>query len=339
MGLRRGVTFGTAVQGGWLDTEPAYAAMVAAEAALLVPEWEGKWSALQPQEGRFDFAPLDRILRFGLRHRRQVRGHALVWHQAMPDWLLTALAEGPQRARAVLEAHIATVLDRTRRQVRDWDVVNEVVADVAGSDTPQAGPGELRDSPWLRALGPGYIDLALRLARERDATLRLVLNDYGTESDEPWSLEKRRRLMRLVRGLLERGVPLDAVGIQGHLQMSERFSPEGFRAHVEELRSLGLAVLITELDVREAPRIAPDIAQRDAAVAERVQSFVAAGLAGGVRTVLTWGLSDRESWLLRDPDVARRDGAQHRGLPFDEERRRRPMWQALADAFATLPER
>ncbi|WP_241666885.1 endo-1,4-beta-xylanase [Muricoccus nepalensis] len=329
----KGFTFGAAVQGGLLATDPSYAAAFEREAGLLVPEFEAKWSVLQPREGAFDFALLDAILDWGTPRGRPTRGHALVWHEAFPAWAREAVAEGPARARAVMAAHVARVLATTRLRIRDWDVVNEAVADAPGSDTPQA-EGELRDTPFLRALGPSYIDTAFRLAREQDPTLRLVLNEYGVEEDTPWAEEKRRRLLSLVRGMVRRRVPIDAVGIQAHLQMLRPFSVPVFTGFVGALRAEGLSVIVTELDIREGPAVPEDEPARDQLVAERAAAFLEAAIAGGVRTFLTWGLVDRYSWLVTEPAVARRDGKRHRGLPLDGDYNRKAMWRAMARAFA-----
>jgi endo-1,4-beta-xylanase len=326
----RGMVFGTAVRADLLASDPALAALVAREAEVLVPEWEGKWDALQPEEGRFDFAPLQAILAFAQRHQQRVRGHALLWHIAMPAWLDAALREGPSRAAALLEAHFTTVLRETRAAIRDWDVLNEVISNPPGSDNPSTTEGDLRPTPWLTALGPGYIERALRLARQLDPTLRLTLNDYGVEADTPHAEAKRQRLLRVVRGLVQRNVPLDAIGIQAHLQMRDPFREEAFTAFLRALRELGLAVLITELDVREPDQLAPSVAERDAAVAEYTRRFLAASVEGGARTVLTWGLTDRDSWLIREPGVARQDGQATRGLPFDDALRPKPMRDAIA---------
>jgi endo-1,4-beta-xylanase len=330
-----GFTFGTAVSSYRLAESPTYAAQVVAEAQLLVPEWEAKWAALQPKQGSFDFGPLTAVARFAQAHGRQLRGHALLWHQDMPPWLVDGVSQGAASARTLLTAHLDGVLPVTRPAIRDWDVVNEAVANPAGNPftAPTPAMGDLRDSPWLRALGPDYIDLAFRLARERDRTLRLTYNDYGLEGDTPWAEEKRQRVLRLLRRLLQADVPVDALGLQGHLQLDEPFRPEPFAAFLTSVREMGLAVLITELDMREGHILPPTLAERDALVAERVRAVVGTALEGGCRTVLTWGLSDKDSWLAREPGVMRRDGHIHRSLPLDVDGDRKPMWRALRDTF------
>jgi endo-1,4-beta-xylanase len=335
----RGMTFGCAVTAKLIADEPDFAALVAQEASLLVPEYEGKFAALQPEEGRFDTAPLDALLAWAAHFRKTVRGHALVWHQDLPPWAVAALGEGPRRARGVMDAHFDRVLSHTRARIRDWDVVNEPIANPPGSDVPEpaGNTSDLRDTPWLRALGPDYIAIALRAARDRDPLLRITLNDYGVEDDTPSSEEKRQRLLRLLRGLRGRNVPIDAVGIQAHLQLRNPFRPDQFRDFVRQIRALDLQVLITELDVREPRPPVGDFVARDQAVAMRVHAFASAAFEGGARTLLTWGISDRWSWLHREQAVALAAGDVHRGLPYDWELNRKPMWRALARAYLGQP--
>ena len=329
----RGLSFGTAVRGSVLHDDAALAAIVAREADVLVPEWEGKWDSLQPERDRFDFEPLRLVIRFAQRHNQRVRGHALLWHVAMPPWLEPVLREGPTQAAAVLETHITNVLRETRDTIRDWDVINEVIANPPGSDVPDITDGDLRPTPWLRALGPNYMERALRLARQVDPTLRLTMNDYGVEADTSWAAIKRERLLRVVRGLLDRGSPLDAIGIQAHLQMREPFRAEPFIGFLRSLRELGLGILITELDVREPDQLAPTPQARDAAVAAYAGNFLAAAIEGGARTILTWGMTDRDSWLVQEPGVARRDGQTHRGHLYDAALRPKAMRTRFAQLF------
>jgi endo-1,4-beta-xylanase len=142
-------------------------------------------------------------------------------------------------------------------------------------------------------MGPDYIQQAFIMARQRDATLRLVLNDYGVEEDTPAAEEKRWRLLALVPDLLSKGTPIDAVGLQANLQLANAFRPEPFQRFVRSLRESGLQVLVTELDIREVWNAPQDLAERDALVAERAYAFASAALDAEVRTFSTWGLSDR----------------------------------------------
>lgn len=332
---RRDIPFGIAARGGILRNDTAFAAAAAREAAMLVPEVAGKWRALRPAEGVYDFTDLDEITAFAARHGQAVRGHTLVWHAAMRDWTLAALAEGPARGRAILEAHIDRVLGHTAGAIRDWDVVNEALADPWTSTEP------LRDSPWLRCLGPGYVELAFRLARQRDPGLRLTYNDYGCEHDTEADDQKRRRVLALVRGLRDRGAPVDAVGMQGHLHCDSVFSARKVAEFVRSIRELGLDVLITELDVLE-PETRSDPSERDAKCASLVHAFVSTVLEEGGKAVLCWGLSDPYSWANRAPRSPPAEGAPGppapaRPLPLDADLQRKPMWHALARAFEGRP--
>jgi endo-1,4-beta-xylanase len=321
---RRGVAFGCVVHSRWLHRNRALAGIVAREAAMLVPEGDGKWWELRPDEATFDFTGLDGIFAFAARHGQSVRGHTLVWDTAMRDWTLAALEQGPARAQALLEAHLDGVLGHTAPVIRDWDVANEVIADPWKSDEL------LKDSPWLRTLGPGYIDLAYRLARRRDPGLVLTYNDYGCEHDTAYDDEKRRRVLALVRGMKDRGVPLDAVGLQGHLHRDAAFSAAKVTEFIGALRALDLRVIVTELDVIE-PEAQSDLAAREARSAALLHAFVSTVLEAGVRAVLCWDLADPADGTGGGPP------SPPRLLPLDAVLRRTPIWGALARALEGRP--
>ncbi len=61
-----------------------------------------------------------------------------------------------------------------------------------------------------------------------------------------------------------------------------------------------------------------------------------------MKVVVTWGLSDRHSWIVRhetDRSRWRKDGLPSRPLPFDAELRPKPAFAAIAEAFAHAPAR
>jgi endo-1,4-beta-xylanase len=235
------------------------------------------------------------------------------------------------RLQEVMEAHIAGSLALTRGRITDWDVVNEVVAD------PDVLPDQdLRDSIWHRAIGDRYLDIAFQAARAADPGARLVLNEYGIEASWARADEKRARLMRALRGMLSRGVPVQAVGIQAHMPLDQPFAPAPFAAFLRELRGMGLDVLLTELDVIEpegATLREEDIPARDAAVAER-------GLCRRVhraRRGLPHGadLGPRGSLLMAQP-VAAGAAAGWRDRPGPAARRRRHAQADVARPGAGL---
>lgn len=112
---RHGLLYGAATGSALLAQDGNFARAFAADCGVVVPEGEGKWAATQPASGQFDFTGLDRLLAFADTHRMQFRGHCLVWHEAVPDWLEPALAQADAaQARALLEQHIAAVVSHTR---------------------------------------------------------------------------------------------------------------------------------------------------------------------------------------------------------------------------------
>ena len=328
-----GRAFGAAVQSQRFVEDPSYGPLVALECGLLMPDYETKMVFMQPKENVFDFSAIDRLLAWAHAHGKPVRGHGLVWHQGLPDWAAAVIAQGPDKARALMANHIGRVLAHTQGSIREWDVVNEVVADPPGSDVPQTTPGELRDTPLLRSLGPDYIAMALRMAKERDRSVRVAVNEYGLEEAAPHHFEKRRRFLNLIRSLRRQDVPLDVVGLQGHLQMVQPFAGPPFTEFCRLLRAEGVELVVTEMDIREHWRIPDGFAARDRLVADRIRAFMDAALAGGVTSVVTWGLEDKYSWLATEVHVKRQDGLEHRSLPLDDDGNRKPYWLAMADAF------
>jgi endo-1,4-beta-xylanase len=243
----------------------------------------------------------------------------------MPDWLTAAL--DPGNAEALLTEHIAAVVGRYAGTVVSWDVVNEPV------ERNDRRPDGLRKSPWLRALGPDYIEVAFRAAHAADPSARLALADYGLEyDDEPWMVEKRGTMLALLRGLLAREVPIHALALQGHL-LGDRPPAfgKGLAAFLAEVASLGLDIYVTELDVDDQ-HTRGSVEARDRAVADIYGRFLETVLAQpAVKIVVTWGLSDR--YTSKITMFPRPDGAPVRPLPFDVDLRPKPAALALARAF------
>ena len=125
-------------------------------------------------------------------------------------------------------------------------------------------------------------------------------------------------------------VALDAVGIQSHVTAGHVYGA-GLTGFIAAARGLGLQVFLTEMDVndREWPS---DEGIRDAAVADCYGSYLDTALADpAVRVVLTWGITDRSTWL--NSEGARKDKLPERCLPFDREDKPKKAFFAIRNSF------
>lgn len=320
--------FGSALDVDALRGEPALLAHFRVECDMLVGEYSFKWAALEPEPGAFRFADAEALMAFAVRNRMRVRGHTLIWHESNPQWLLQQLS--PATGARLMTRYIETVCGHFRGRIAHWDVVNEPMH-------PEDGPPfGLRDTPWLRALGPGYIDLAFHSAAAADPSALRVINEFGLDYAIDWQERRRAKLLELLAHLRAHNVPVQAVGLQGHLQAAERRLDQTVLARfVADIAALGLKVIVTELDVRDNG-LPADFAARDAAVAAHARAWLEPILAHPATLgVLTWGLTDRHTWL--DERFPRRDGLPQRPLPLDAQLRRKPLWHAIGATLQSAP--
>jgi endo-1,4-beta-xylanase len=321
---RRGLLFGSAALQRDLSTDATYAQLTAEQCAILVPEVELKWEMLRPAPEQYNFSPADWLLRFTKDHDMLFRGHTLVWHEAMPAWV-ARIAE-QQNARQLLIEHVRTVVRHYAGEVHSWDVVNEII------EPADRRPDGLKDSLWLRLLGPEFIDIAFHEAQEADPKALLVWNENWLESNQPFSAIKRMHTLALLRQLKTRNVPVHVLGLQAHLHADVSLAPD-FADFLKRIADLGVKVLITELDVVDKNLRAP-VARRDQLVADRYYELLSSLLhTKAMIGAMTWGLSDRYSWLNRSPNYRRPDQLTSRGLPYDADLRPKPAWNVMAEIF------
>lgn len=320
----RGKLFGCAA-GSYQLKDADFAAALVRETNILVPEYELKRLIVEPEPGRFDFSGADALAGFAANHGMKMRGHTLIWYAANPPWLENKVLHAPDDE--ILTDFVSRSMGRYRGRFHSWDVVNEAIFPDDGR------PDGLRNCAWLKRFGPGYIDLAFHTAKRADPEALLVYNDWGCEGGEAWNDRFRSATLKFLEGAKARGVPIEALGLQGHLNgYGPPIDQKKLRLFLDAVRAMGLAILVTELDVDETK--APlDSAVRDRAVADATARFLDVVLDNPATcAVLTWGLSDR---YLHKPDGLRAalSGYSPRKLPLDADLRRKPMWSAISRAF------
>jgi endo-1,4-beta-xylanase len=320
---RRGMLYGCAVLDSILRTMPDLSAAVVREAGVVVPEFEMKWGVTQSRRIAPDYTMADSIANFAAENRLGLRGSTAVWYLNLPPWVPDELAK--PGGRDLLLDHVREVVGRYRGKVVEWDVVNEAIE-------PRDGlPSKLRKSIFYKALGEDYIAESFRAAHDADPGAMLFYNDFALEYLTDLEQQWREGTLGLLSRLKGKGVPIHGLGIQAHLNVGNRFDENVFRRFLAEVAALGLRISITEFDVNDV-RLAPDVKQRDAAVADHARRFLETAFdEKAVRTLITWGISDRVSWLNRDRQ--RPDKINHRSLPLDENMQRKPLWTAIAECF------
>ncbi|MGN7761364.1 endo-1,4-beta-xylanase [Paenibacillus sp. 22594] len=315
------------------QTEGRTAELLKQQVNWIVAENAMKPDAIEPAEGNFTWERADRIVAFAKANGMGLRFHTLVWHSQTPEWFFRDAAgqamadETDAKKREAnkklllqrLDTYISTVVGRYKHDISSWDVVNEVIE--------PGDPEGMRASNWYKITGTGFIETAFRAARKAGGPdIKLYINDYGT--DDP---VKRDRLYDLVKGMLEKGVPIDGVGHQTHINL-EYPSTQSIIESMQKFHALGLDNQITELDMSlyvyndlsdVGADVPGDILQKQA---ERYGELFDA-----LRThkellsgVMFWGISDDHTWLSTFP-VVRTEAP----LLFDKQLQAKPAFQAV----------
>ncbi len=269
-----------------------------------------KPALIHPEENRYFWDDADKIMDFAEANGLKVRGHTLCWHSQTGDWMFVDDEGNPaskELALQRLEDHIKTVVSRYKGKIYAWDVLNEVITDSDTATSPY------RMTPWLELIGEEYIAKIFQWAHEADPDAILVYNDYNTENPG-----KRDRIYTMVKGLLDAGVPVHAIGMQRHDEIGNP-TEEMLRATIDKFASLGLELQVTELDVSiYADRndtidigFTPEREQKQIDL-YKMEFDVFREYKDEITGVTFWNVSDRGSW--RD----RRGPGKAYPLLFDE---------------------
>jgi len=208
----------------------------------ITPENVMKAERINPKPGVYNFKPADDFVAFGKKHKMFIIGHTLIWHNQTPAWFFQDKNGNPNTKEAQMErmrSHIETIAGRYAGKVQAWDVVNEVL----GED------GAYRPTTWVNSIGNGdtLVKNAFKFASIYAPNTELYYNDFNV-----WRPAKRDGIMRMVRMLKKEGVRIDGVGIQGHWGLNYP-KKEYIEAAIDSIASLGVKVMITELDIDVLP--------------------------------------------------------------------------------------
>lgn len=287
-------------------------ALIKKQFNTISPENVLKWESIHPGPNRYNFAPADAYVAFGVKNKMFIVGHNLLWHQQTPAWVFQNDSGAPVDRDTLLQRmrdHIFTVVGRYKGKINGWDVVNEALEE----------DGSLRHSHWLNIIGPDYLIKAYQFVHQADPEAQLYYNDYSLENPP-----KRAGALALIKKLQAAGVPLAAVGMQGHYKMTWP-SLAAVNETIDDLSAAGVKVMITELDVDLLPSpsrshaadVSMNFQSADAlnpyapGLPDSMQQALASRYADLFRTfvkhrqqitrVTFWGVDDGDSWLNNWP--------------------------------------
>jgi endo-1,4-beta-xylanase len=319
--------------------DPKETAIIKAQFNTISPENVLKWGSVHPQPHTFNFAAADQYVDFGQQNHMFVIGHNLIWHNQTPKWVFEDDKGNPVTRKVLLKRmhdHIKTVVGRYKGRINGWDVVNEVVDE----------DGTLRQTQWLKIIGPDYIEKAFEYAHKADPKAQLYYNDYNLEVEG-----KRKGALELVRKLKSKGVHITGVGLQDHVGLDNPTTAQ-INDAINDFAKLGVKVMITELDVDVLPSPfqdpTADVSVKVASnpkynpypngLPEAVQQQVTArwvdlfrtysSHCGTVTRVTLWGASDKGSWKNDFPIR----GRTNYPLLFDRDDNPKPALKAVIDA-------
>ncbi len=287
---------GVAVKSNQLTEGSAYDVVLKNEFSSITAEYEMKMDPISTGSGSYNWDAADKIVNYGNDNGINVHGHALVWHNAVPDWLSDFSGTDAEFALEV-KKYITDVVTRYAGKVRSWDVVNEAVDD----------NGNMRNTIFLQKMGPDYIKDCYQWARDAanaagDTNLLLFYNDYATSTNIP----KQDQVFSIVDDLKASNL-IDGVGFQMH---NTYLSPtkEQIETDINRAVALGLKVHVSELDIQvnQNNDITYLTAERALAQKEKYKEIVKIynALPETNKYALTvWGFKDNESWIPYSTDL------------------------------------
>jgi endo-1,4-beta-xylanase len=313
---KRHIFIGAAADPKFLG-ESEYARILSSEFNQLQGENAMKFASLHPRPDSdpnpYNFAPADQLVDFAQAHKMAVRGHTLVWHRQVPDWVQKGAYSAPQLS-SILQNHIRKVMTHYAGKIYAWDVVNESFNE----------DGSMRSALWYDQPGIGagegteYIEQSFRWAHEADPKAKLFYNDFDTEEIN----RKSDAIYAMAADFKKRGVPLDGVGFQAHVTLTfdDPAKIASFAKNLERFAKLGLELHITELDVRMTDSSEASLATQARIYGEITKACVQQP---ACKLIQTWGFTDKHSWI---PGFFKGYGW---ALPWDDKYQKKPAHDAV----------
>ena len=277
-----------------------------------------KWHSMERQRGKVDHSIVEAMLAWTDTHGIPLRGHCLFWGipNRVQNWLKQL---DDDELSTVLEHRATSMGKRYRGRIAEFDLNNEMI----------------HGNYYRDRLGDGITKQMADWVRQGDSGAKLFLNDYDILTGK-----RLEDYVAHIRTLLDQGVALSGIGVQGHLH-GESFDPRALQQALDTLAQFGLPIRVTEFNLpgqRSAyynKRNVTLTPQQETAKAKALAEYYRICFAHpAVSGILMWGFWEGANWIPQS-SLYRRDWSPtpaaeaYRDLVYDQWW---TNWQGTTDA-------
>ena len=242
-----------------------------------VDEWTFKWPSVEPSQDNLNFGQADNIRNWCLEHDLPLRGHTVFWANEVkvPDW---ARNLDNDNLLDEMHEHVIDIVDRYP-EMMEFDLNNEMIL----------------NNYFRGRFGESIIDSMFTWSLDIKPEAVLYLNEYGIINDVLLDL-----YIDQIQSLLDQGIQVGGIGIQGHVFTSDEptdlgtfagdtvFSADYLWNIIDTLAQFSLPIKITEFDFN---------APNDSIHAEWIQTFYKTMYAHPMMEgVIMWGFWEAIHW-------------------------------------------
>jgi len=247
-----------------------------------VPEADFKWDVMERQQGQVNFAVVDNMLAWAAREGIPLRGHCIFW--GVPNHVQTWLKEmSDEDFQTTVARRARTIGARYRGQFAEYDLNNEM----------------MHANYYEQRFGIDFIRRMALWVKDGDPDAKLFVNDYDVTTGN-----RLDDYVKHIRRLLDAGVPLSGIGVQGHLH-GDSFDPAALEKALDELSQFRLPIRITEYNFPgqrskyyTGDRRAVMPPEEEQAKAEALTQYYTICFAHpSVTGIMMWGFWEGANWI------------------------------------------
>ncbi|WKK87821.2 endo-1,4-beta-xylanase [Marivirga arenosa] len=266
-----------------------YNELLTTEFNSITAESEMKMRTIFAGPSDYNWTRPDELVQYATENELNIHGHALIWHEEVPDWMRTFTGSN-EEFEMIIEDYIKAVVTRYSDKITSWDVVNEAISDGGG----------IRNTIFLEKLGSNYIAKCFQWAREADPDVLLFYNDYNTPAD----LAKQQDVYALIDDLQANNISIDGIGLQMHISIDSPTRQE-IQDDVDMALQRNLIIHFSELDIRVNPdgRQMVSSLTEEREIAQRLKCKEVVDIYNDIPeafkyAITVWGLRDPDSWII-----------------------------------------